>query len=82
PDQIAVLIALTHGVLDDIALSDMAEAQKKIRQAANADHQEMMDNIARAKKIDEKAIDALVQTAQKAVKPYRKESSDADTDTA
>ncbi len=81
-DQIAVLIALTHGVFDDIALSDMAEAQKKIRQAANADHQEVMDNIVQGKKIEEKAIDALVQTAQKAVKPYRKESSDADTGTA
>jgi F-type H+-transporting ATPase subunit alpha len=81
-DQIAVLIALTHGVLDDIPLSDISRAQKNIRKAANTDHKEVMETIAAGKKIDEKAIDTLVQAAQNAVKSITKESADADPGTA
>jgi F-type H+-transporting ATPase subunit alpha len=81
-DQIAVLIALTHGVLDDIPLSDISRAQKNIRKAANTDHKEVMDKITAGEKIDEKAIDTLVQAAQNAVKSITKESADADPGTA
>ncbi|MFO7988248.1 MAG: F0F1 ATP synthase subunit alpha, partial [Desulfotignum sp.] len=77
-DQIAVLIALTHGVLDDISLADISQAQKNIRKAANTDHQAVMEKIAAGEKIDEKAIDTLVQAARNAVKSITKESPDAD----
>ncbi|MEX1300444.1 MAG: F0F1 ATP synthase subunit alpha, partial [Desulfotignum sp.] len=81
-DQIAVLIALTHGVLDNIALADISKAQKNIRKAANTDHKEVMDTIAAGEKIDEKAIDTLVEAAQNAVKSTIGESADADTGAA
>jgi F-type H+/Na+-transporting ATPase subunit alpha len=81
-DQIAVLIAMTHGILDDIPLSDISKAQKNIRKAANTDHKEVMEKIAGGEKIGEKAIDTLVKAAQDAVKPLNKESSDADPGTA
>jgi len=81
-DQIAVLIALTHGVLDGIALADISDAQKNIQKAANTDHQGMMEKIAAGEKMDEKAINTLVEAAQGAVKPLNKESSDADPGTA
>jgi F-type H+/Na+-transporting ATPase subunit alpha len=81
-DQIAILIAMTHGVLDDIPLSGISKAQKNIRKAANTDHKEVMEKIAAGKKIDEKAIDTLVAAAQNAVKSITKESADADSGTA
>ena len=81
-DQIAVLIALTHGVLDDIELADISDAQKNIRKAANTDHQGVMEKITAGEKIDEKAIDTLVKAAQDAVKPLKKEGADADPGTA
>ncbi|WP_462269658.1 alternate F1F0 ATPase, F1 subunit alpha [Desulfobacter sp.] len=80
-DQIAVLIALTHGVLDDIELADISDAQKNIRKAANTDHQGVMEKITAGEKIDEKAIDTLVKAAQDAVKSLKKEGADADPGT-
>jgi F-type H+-transporting ATPase subunit alpha len=77
-DQIAVLIALTHGVLDDIELSDISDAQTAVRRAANEDHQKVMAQIANGEKIEEKTIDALVETARGAIESFRKDSSDAD----
>jgi F-type H+-transporting ATPase subunit alpha len=77
-DQIAVLIALTHGILDDIALSDISDAQAALRRAANEDHQKVMAQIANGEKIEEKTIDALVETARGAIESFRKDSSDAD----
>jgi phosphoribosyl-ATP pyrophosphohydrolase len=41
-----------------------------------------METIAAGKKIDEKAIDTLVEAAQNAVKSITKESADADPVTA
>ena len=81
-DQIAVLIALTNGIFDDIPLTDMVAAQQKIRQAANAYHPTVMADIAADKKIEQQTIDQMVETALKAVTSYIKEASDADTGTA
>ena len=81
-DQVVVLIALTNGVFDDIELEEMAQVQKKIVEKANKEHKEAIKNITQGKKIDKKTIDKIVETAQKASKPFIKENSHADTGTA
>ncbi len=70
PEQIAVLVALNRGIFDDIAISDVPEAEKKIRQAANDRQKDIMESIASGEKPGEETIETLVRTAAEAVENF------------
>jgi len=66
-EQIAALVALNEGVLDNLAVEDIGDAEQKIRRAIIEDLQDVAKKIDRGAKLDPKDIDAIRQTAESAL---------------
>jgi F-type H+-transporting ATPase subunit alpha len=64
PEQIAALVAVNEGVLDDVAVEDIGEAEKSIRRAVKEEQAELCKKIAGGEKLAREDIDTLKQTAQ------------------
>jgi F-type H+-transporting ATPase subunit alpha len=77
-EQVAVLIALNEGVLDNVPLSDILQAQEKILDQAKIRNQAALEFIASGEKPEEKTIRSLVETAADAVRDFSEKPPDAD----
>jgi F-type H+-transporting ATPase subunit alpha len=66
-EQIAVLIAVNEGVFDSIPPEEVPEAEKKIRVRVLKERGELCEGIEQGEKISEDDINALKETAKKAV---------------
>ena len=70
PEQVAVLIALTNGLLDDIPLDKMTEAETLVRQISSKISADVLKNIhgsSSLSKADEEAILSLAKAALTAI---------------
>jgi F-type H+-transporting ATPase subunit alpha len=67
-EQIAALVAVNEGVLDNNPIEDIGDAEKLIRRTITEDQQDLSKKIDKGEKLDQKDIDAIRQTAQSALK--------------
>jgi F-type H+/Na+-transporting ATPase subunit alpha len=67
-EQLAVLLAVTSGVLDDLALDQIGPAQRAIRQAFLEHLPDLARRIEAGKNLRDQDREALVRTAQKALR--------------
>ena len=74
PEQIAVLLAVTGGLFDEMAMEDIPGAEGKIRKAVIADLQEICSKIDRGELLEDEDKAAIIKTARDALKePGREE---------
>jgi F-type H+-transporting ATPase subunit alpha len=66
-EQIAALVAINEGVLDNIPIEDIAMAERSIRRAVIEDQADLSRKIAKGDKLDRKDIDTIRQTAETAL---------------
>ena len=66
-EQIAALVAINEGVLDNIPIEDIAMAERSIRWAVKEDQADLSRKIAKGDKLDRKDIDTIRQTAETAL---------------
>jgi F-type H+-transporting ATPase subunit alpha len=66
-EQIAALVAVNEGVLDNIPIEDIGDAEKLIRRTITEDQQDLSKKIDKGEKLDQKDIDAIRQTAESAL---------------
>jgi F-type H+-transporting ATPase subunit alpha len=74
-EQIAVLLAVNKGVLDDIALESVGEAEKKIRRAVKTDLSELCGKIEAGETLEDEDIEAVRKTAETSIKEMRQNAS-------
>jgi F-type H+-transporting ATPase subunit alpha len=67
PEQIAVLVAVNEGILDKVALDDIAAAERHIRRAVTESLTELGRSILSGGELDEKDIQALAERAREVV---------------
>jgi F-type H+-transporting ATPase subunit alpha len=73
PAQIAVLLALTSGLFDPVALDPMVEAERAVREAAAEIPPDICSRLETAAKFDDPDRAAIVRIAEQALKPFRPE---------
>ncbi len=66
-EQVAVLLAVSAGVLDDVEVENIPEAEKRIRAAVTANLPELCDKIAGGEALQEEDRAALIAAAGEAV---------------
>lgn len=66
-EQIAVLICVTRGVLDDIPLDGVADAEQTIRRATVNQLPELCKRIRRGEKLSDQDTNAIIQAARQAL---------------
>jgi F-type H+-transporting ATPase subunit alpha len=71
-EQIAALVAINEGVLDNIPIEDIAEAERSIRRAITEDRQELARKINQGEKLDQEDVAAIRQKAENVVKRKQK----------
>lgn len=87
PEQIAVLLAATGGLLDDLSLDEIAAVEIRIRKAVTDKLPEVCKRIYEGKKLNDEDRNALLQTAKSAIdskkvdksRPIGEGASDANT---
>jgi F-type H+/Na+-transporting ATPase subunit alpha len=67
-EQVAILLAVTAGVLDELEVDDISAAEQKIRTAVTTHLSDVCDKITRGQALQGDERDALVAMAQKAVR--------------
>ncbi len=67
PEQIAVLLTVTEGTLDQLPLDEIAGAEQVIRKAVSEELPDLCTRIESGDKLDELDREALVGTARKAI---------------
>ncbi|MCR3921752.1 MAG: alternate F1F0 ATPase, F1 subunit alpha [Firmicutes bacterium] len=68
-EQVAVLLATTAGVLDEIELADIPAAEGKIRVTITKELPELCDKIVRGEVLQEKDQEVMIEMAKKALDP-------------
>jgi F-type H+-transporting ATPase subunit alpha len=68
-EQVAVLLAVTAGVFDELDVEDIPAAEQKIRTAVTTELPEICDKIVRGEALQDDEREALVAMAQKALQP-------------
>jgi F-type H+-transporting ATPase subunit alpha len=76
-EQIAALVAVNEGVLDNISIEDIADAEKSIRQAIKEDQADLCKKITNGNNLEQKDIDTIRQTAENALQDKDINRSDA-----
>ena len=66
-EQIAVLLAVTEGVFDDLPVERTSRAKKKIQEKVSAELPEVCKHIQTGEKLSHDDREALVKTARNAV---------------
>ncbi len=66
-EQIAVLVCVTRGVLDDIPLDAVADAEQAIRRAVVTQLPELCKQIRRGEKLSDQDTSAIIQAARQAL---------------
>lgn len=79
PEQIAVLLAATEGLFDDVSLDEIAQAERRIRDAVADKLPEVGKRMEAGEKLGNDDREALLQVAKSALASKEKEASDADT---
>ena len=69
PDQIALLVALNHGLFDRFPLDTMSEAEQRIRQSLSDQFTDVSDKIRQGISLDENDIEHLISLAQRSLSP-------------
>jgi F-type H+-transporting ATPase subunit alpha len=68
-EQVAILLAVTAGVLDELEVDDIPAAEQKIRTAVTTKLPNICDKIAKGESLLDEERDALVAMAQEALRP-------------
>ena len=68
PEQIAALVAVNEGVLDDVAVEAVGEAEQIVRRSVKEDQPDLCRKIAQGGKLARRDIGTLRETAQRALK--------------
>jgi F-type H+-transporting ATPase subunit alpha len=71
PEQIAVLLAATRGVLDELPLHRVAQAEHDIREALTGAESEIVTRIRSGDKLEERDLEHLLSAAREAVQEAR-----------
>ena len=82
PEQIAVLLAATTGLFDDLSLDQIPEAERRIREAVHDKLSDVCKRIEEGEKLTNEDRDALLETAKSAIhleSEEKQETSDANT---
>ena len=66
-EQIAVLVAVNHGLLDDLPVAKAAEAGKAVREAAVTQLAELCERIAKGEKLADADLETLADAAKAAL---------------
>lgn len=66
-EQIAALVAVNEGVLDNLAIEDIGAAERKIRRPITEDQQDLSKKIDKGENLDQKDIDTIRQAAESAL---------------
>jgi F-type H+-transporting ATPase subunit alpha len=67
PEQIAVLVAVTGGILDDVDLEEIAKAEDKIRKRVAEELPQVCQRIKDGKKLSEEDQEALLEMSEKVI---------------
>ena len=67
PEQIAVLLAVTAGLLDKVPLGDVASAKETIRKALREKHPEVIQRIGSGEKLSPEDRELLLRTFKDAL---------------
>ena len=67
PEQLAVLVAVTGGLLDHLDPSRLGQAEQKIRQAVTTQAPEICSRLSAGEKLTGEDREALLEVAQRAV---------------
>ncbi len=71
PEQIAVLLALTAGLFDEVPLERMTKAEHALRDSVKDIPQEVRARLDTAGKLSDGDRDTIIQTARKALAPFQ-----------
>lgn len=66
-EQIVIMLAVVHGIFDDLPIDQIAEAQEDIRRTIREREHELCERIETGEALDDKAIDQLIDTIQEIV---------------
>ncbi|MBD3246161.1 MAG: alternate F1F0 ATPase, F1 subunit alpha [Candidatus Omnitrophica bacterium] len=80
PEQIAVLLAVTEGVLDQIPVPRVQEAKKRIRSSVARDHEGLGKKILRGEKLTGEDIQRILETARGSVQELREAADDEESE--
>ena len=69
PEQIAVLAAVTAGVLDDLPIDKIAEAENLIKDAVQHGYPDLCERMLAGEKLSDEDFQTLVDATREAVKP-------------
>lgn len=75
-EQVAVLVAVNEGVFDPLPLDEMADAEKRIREAVTEELSELCHRIEAGETIREDDIKALKETASSVISDWSSQMSD------
>lgn len=67
PDQIAVLLAVTHGIFDDLDPESVGEAERVVRETFQREHADLVDAIQAGEAIESSQLDAVADTLRTAI---------------
>ena len=76
PEQIAVLLAATEGLFDDVAPEAVAEAERAVRRAVRTRAAELCDRMARGAELDDDSRAVLMDTMGEALSAMRRGAGD------
>ena len=71
PGQIAVLLAVTEGLFDVLAVEDLPLAEEAVRQAVTAELEELCKKIESGEALESDGRQAIVEAAQRAILSFR-----------
>jgi F-type H+-transporting ATPase subunit alpha len=75
-EQIAVLLAVTQGELDDLAVERVGDAEEAIREAVRSEKRDLAKRIAGGQALGEKGRDELREVIRKVLAALQEESGD------
>ena len=74
PEQIAVLLAVTEGLFDELDVEAIPAAEEKIREAVTEELPKICENIEEGETLSDDDQEKIVETARQAVEKYREEA--------
>ena len=75
-EQIAALVAVNEGVLDDVPLDDVTRLEGEVRKAVSEELPDLCDRIEAGEDLSEEDLEALAETARRTIGKGKEESED------
>jgi F-type H+-transporting ATPase subunit alpha len=69
PNQIALLVALNHGLFDRLPLDTMRESEQRIRQSLSDQFADVSEHIRQGSSLDANDIEHLISLAERSLSP-------------